>query len=129
MSPPAVADCCKNSPVLQKQPERRKSAQTNGPPKSVNRVFAQFAFSSKEPCAERKCHRLSSRYSPYHTSSNRVFATAECLYGTESKKIYGTLSGGDERETFGRFSARPLVPVEAVYQVSGDVMFLQHHGD
>ena len=39
------------------------------------------------------------------------------------------LSGGDEREAFGGFAGRPLVPVETVHQVAGDAVFLQHHGD
>ncbi len=34
-----------------------------------------------------------------------------------------------EREAFGGFAAGPLVPVEAVHQVAGDAVFLQHHGD
>ena len=39
------------------------------------------------------------------------------------------LSGGDEREAFGGFAGRPLVPVETVHHVAGDAVFLQHHGD
>lgn len=38
-------------------------------------------------------------------------------------------SGGDEREAFGGFARRPLVPVEAVHQVAGDAVFLQHDCD
>ena len=39
------------------------------------------------------------------------------------------LSGGDERQAFGGFAGGPLVPVEAVHQVAGDAVLLQHHGD
>ena len=39
------------------------------------------------------------------------------------------LAGGDEREAFGGFAGGPLVPVEAVQQVAGDAVLLQHHGD
>jgi hypothetical protein len=39
------------------------------------------------------------------------------------------LSGGDKREALGGFADGPLVPVEAVHQVAGDAVFLQHDGD
>ena len=39
------------------------------------------------------------------------------------------MSGGDEREAFGGFAPRPLVPVEAVHQVGRDAVLLQQHGD
>ena len=39
------------------------------------------------------------------------------------------LSGGDQREAFGGFACRPLVPIETVHQVAGDAVFFQHHGD
>jgi len=34
-----------------------------------------------------------------------------------------------KREAFDGFAGGPLVPVEAVHQVAGDAVFLQHHGD
>ena len=39
------------------------------------------------------------------------------------------LPGGDQREAFGGFACRPLVPIETVHQVAGDAVFFQHHGD
>ena len=39
------------------------------------------------------------------------------------------LAGGDEGEALGGLAGGPLVPVEAVHQVAGDAVFLQHHGD
>jgi hypothetical protein len=39
------------------------------------------------------------------------------------------LPGGDELQALGRCAGGPLVPVEAVHQVAGDAVFLQHHGD
>ena len=38
-------------------------------------------------------------------------------------------SGRDQGEAFGGFAGGPLVPVEAVHQIAGDAVFLQHHGD
>ncbi len=39
------------------------------------------------------------------------------------------LTGGNELQALRGGAADPLVPVEAVHQVAGDVVFLQHHGD
>jgi len=49
--------------------------------------------------------------------------------GVKAPKSANFFTAGTSARRFGGFAGGPLVPVEAVHQVAGDAVFLQHHGD